>query len=51
MAGEAEEVAAKCLDVGGEVGRVLGAVDEEQGSGGMGGVGQLAHGVERAQHI
>ena len=40
VAGEAVEVGAQLGHVGGQVGRVLGAVDQDEGAGGVGGVGE-----------
>ena len=51
VAGEGDEVAPELGDVGGEVGHVLGAVDQQQRAGGVGGVGELADRGERAEHV
>ena len=51
MAGEGVEVAVELVDVGRHVGRVLRAVDEDQGAGGVGGVGQALDGIDRAQDV
>ena len=51
VAGEGEQVAAQLAHVGGQVGDVLRAVDEHDRPHRVGGVGQLADRVERAQHV
>ena len=51
VAGEAEEVAPERLHVGRDVGHVLRGVDEAQSAGRVRGVGQLADGRDRAEHV
>ena len=51
VAGEDEEVGTHCLHVGGHVGHILAAVDGEQRTGTVGGLGEPRDVVERAEHI
>ena len=49
--GEGEEVDVEPDDVGGTVDDGLGGVDRDEGPGAVGGVGEGAHGVLRAEHV